>query len=408
VSFKSVIRNISIRDIGTVALGATISQIIAVVSIPLLTRIYTPEDFGAYSVYSAILAILAVTCTLRYELAIPLPQSEVKAYNLRALSLIITILFSVFTLIMVLIAQLLGVVPSFMSNLVWLLPISVLITGFYQVFTYQLIREKKFKTLSKLRVSQSILILVFQLILFKLSQLGLALAQTISQICSMLMCKHSIRPDKTRKLSFGKLICVVREFKKFPYFSLPTSLVNSAGQHLPSLIIATMFGTKFAGIYFLTSKLVSLPIRVLGGAISNVFVANAREQKKVNNLRRFSLDYLIVLLCIIVPVVVIVILFGETLIICILGEEWREAGKVLEWLIIIGSTQFITSPIGQILMIKDRQETGLFWQAVLSILKISGLMVGVYHEDFILGIICYSLLGSVGYISFLMVSIKNA
>lgn len=408
MSFKKVISNISFRDIGTVAFGATISQIIVVVSIPVLARIYTPEDFGAYSVYSAILAILAVICTFRYELAIPIPKSEVKAFHLKALSLIISIIFSLFTLIVVIAAKWLGFVPDFMSSLIWLIPFSVLISGFYQAYTYQLIREKKFKALSKLRVSQSIFIVALQLILFKLSQLGLAIAQIVSQIFSILICKQNLRTHQKRSIKFIKILSVAKEFKKFPCFSLPTSLVNSAGQHLPSLIIAVVFGTKSAGIYFLTSKLVSLPIRVLGGAISNVFIANAREQKEINNLRRFSLDYLILLVCIIAPVVVIVMTYGEILVVFMLGEQWREAGKVIEWLVVISSTQFITSPIGQILLIRDRQETGLLWQIILSILKISGLMIGVYYDDFILGIICYSLLGSVGYISFLTVSIKHA
>ncbi len=77
-------------------------------------------------------------------------------------------------------------------------------------------------------------------------------------------------------------------------------------------------------------------------------------------------------------------------------------GEILKWLIIIGSVQFITSPIGQILLIKDKQEIGLIYQVFLTVLKIIGLMIGVYYEDFIIGIIFYSLLGSLGYFWFLI------
>ncbi len=408
MNLKNVIRNISFREIGTVAFGATISQILIVVSIPLLTRLYPPENFGAYSIYTSVIAIISVVCTLRYELAIPIPKSELKAHYLMVLSLTSTILISSLTFFMVLVLQVLDVLPTLMSGVIWLLPLSVLIVGLYQVLTYQLIRQKKFKALSRYRVTQSIFIVVFQLVLFKFSQLGLVAGQTLGQTCSMLMHRDKIITHKKNRLSIRRLISVSREFRKFPYYSLPTSLVNSAGQHLPSLIIAAVFGAKSAGIYFLTTKLVSLPIRVLGSAVSNVFIANAREQKEINNLRKFSLNYLAILIFIIFPVVVIATFFGEGLITLMLGDEWSGAGEVLKWLIIIGACQFITSPIGQILMIRDKQETGLFWQVILSTLKICGLMIGAYHDDFILGIICYSLLGSAGYLIFLMVSIKNA
>ena len=68
--------------------GTAGAQMLTVLAAPLLTRLYSSEDFGLLSVYTSLLALIGVVSSLRYELAIPLPEDDGEAANVAVLSLI--------------------------------------------------------------------------------------------------------------------------------------------------------------------------------------------------------------------------------------------------------------------------------------------------------------------------------
>lgn len=76
----------------------TIAQSIPIATSPILTRIYTPEDFA---LFIAITSILATIANGRYELAIMLPKKD--AINIFALGFIITCIMTIITFAVILI-----------------------------------------------------------------------------------------------------------------------------------------------------------------------------------------------------------------------------------------------------------------------------------------------------------------
>jgi O-antigen/teichoic acid export membrane protein len=61
------------RNVAVVTAASALGQGLLIVSAPLLTRLYTPADFGVLAVYGSIVSLVAVVAALRYELAIALP-----------------------------------------------------------------------------------------------------------------------------------------------------------------------------------------------------------------------------------------------------------------------------------------------------------------------------------------------
>ena len=83
-----------VRGAMAIAAGTGAAQLISVASSPVLTRLYSPSDYGVMSVAVSILFVLiSVTC-LRYEFAIPLPRDDVEAANLLGLSLLTNLAMS--------------------------------------------------------------------------------------------------------------------------------------------------------------------------------------------------------------------------------------------------------------------------------------------------------------------------
>ena len=60
-------------DVLTLAGGTTFAQILTILSVPILTRLYGPEDFGVWALYISITSIITVIACMRYEYSIMLP-----------------------------------------------------------------------------------------------------------------------------------------------------------------------------------------------------------------------------------------------------------------------------------------------------------------------------------------------
>ena len=82
--------------------GTGLAQAIPIAISPILTRIYTPEEFGVFALYMAIASILTVLVTGRYEMAILLPKKDRDAMSLVALSIALSFFISIILLIIVL------------------------------------------------------------------------------------------------------------------------------------------------------------------------------------------------------------------------------------------------------------------------------------------------------------------
>ena len=77
-----------VRSAGILVGGTAGAQALTVLALPLLTRIYSPEEFSLLAIYVAMLTMLSVVACLRLEIAIPLPDNDNEAANLLGLALL--------------------------------------------------------------------------------------------------------------------------------------------------------------------------------------------------------------------------------------------------------------------------------------------------------------------------------
>ena len=79
--------------------GAGIGQALTLIISPILTRLYTPSEFGVYTFFISIVGGAALVATLRYEMAIILQKDEKQAINMASLSLFISFCVCCFLLL---------------------------------------------------------------------------------------------------------------------------------------------------------------------------------------------------------------------------------------------------------------------------------------------------------------------
>ncbi|MDY0164873.1 lipopolysaccharide biosynthesis protein, partial [Desulfobotulus sp.] len=133
-------------------------QLLLIAATPLLTRLYAPDDFGVFGVFWAMISVVAVISSLRYEIAIPLPPRDLNARHLLVLALIINAIVAILAFFTVLllhdpIVRWTGA-PG-LATCLWLLPPGLLFVGSYKAFNYWAIRNRDYTRIGKTRILQS-------------------------------------------------------------------------------------------------------------------------------------------------------------------------------------------------------------------------------------------------------------
>lgn len=404
-------KNAFARGVSVLVGGTASAQLVVLLAAPLLTRLYTPDDFGVLAVYVGILSLFSVIASLRYELAIPLPEEENDVVALTLLILLIVTVVAGLSGVMVLfwgdsLAQLLQ--APMLANYLWLLPVGVLLTGIYQVFTYWSVRLKHFPVLAKTKLWQQLVTAAVQISVFKVGGIGLIFGQVSGQgVGVFTLARSVIFRDSWKRLSFEKIKYVALRYRNFPIFSTWGGFLNVAGTQLPPILFASIFGAAAAGFYALAHRIIALPMTVIGQAVGQVFLSNAAVRFREGRLPGLVISAHRALIKIILPPVLFLILFGPESFVIVFGEQWIQSGEVASWLSLWMLVSFSTSPLSSVFTVVERQALGMIMQGMLFIVRLAGIGVGFYCQDFILGVIWFSIFNVLGYLVYQVVVFKS-
>jgi len=357
------------RNLLTLMTGTTIAQAIPIAISPILTRIYTPEDFGVLALYLAISSIIGVIVTGRYELAIMLPKKKSDAEKLVLLSLIITIVISLITLMVVVvfnqrITQLLG--SPRISQWLYFVPLTIFFTGVYQSFNYWSNRQKRYKNLVASRVTQSTVNSGVQLGagIEGITQYGLISGNIIGQgIASLLLAKIILKKNNNFfKINRAiKLIALLKRYKKLPLYSAPMGFVNSISNQIKPLVFSSIFSTGIVGWVFMAERMLRAPLSIISSSFGEVFFQKfVNSDNKLNIYIKSYFLLLLLSLFFLSPI----LFWGELIFEKIFGIEWKEAGKVASIMYPMVCISFATSAISSIFTAMEINEISLLWQII--------------------------------------------
>ena len=177
-----------VQSIGLLV-GATVwAQIINVACSPFLTRLFTPEDFGLFAMFTSIVSIIGVVATGRLELALVIPKTNGKARTLFKIALRILIAFVIITAGFAVVFNSFGDsigVDNSLNHLLYYVPLTLGFTGLNTLLNYWLTRNTLFKKVSSGRVLQSTIGISSTLLIgyFVGGVIGLVVGQLIGGLC---------------------------------------------------------------------------------------------------------------------------------------------------------------------------------------------------------------------------------
>ena len=141
---------------------------IAIAASPILTRVYSPENFNTFGLYLGISTILGAVTTGRYETAILLPKKDNDAVNILGLSILVSMIVSSLIFLFLVITKFSNksiLEDTVLGSFIFLIPLSTLILGIYSSLNYWNNRRKNYNILSSGRITHSLLVALITVML---------------------------------------------------------------------------------------------------------------------------------------------------------------------------------------------------------------------------------------------------
>ena len=399
MNILTLIKSAGVRNFAKLLSANVVAQVIGLIVYPILTRIYSPEDFGLLNLFLSISGVLVILSTAEYYNAIVLPKKDKEGVEVFYLCVCILLFVVGFTTLSVLfsdeIARLFNT-PA-LANYYWLMPILVLVLGGWNILNYWYVRCARYSSISRYQLSQSTFSAVTKIGFghFGILQGGMiysiVIAPTIALIISLLtLFRQKVMSCWTRP-SWNDIKFVANRYHKFPLYSLPRSFVNMVAGQLPVLLLTPLFGAQYVGWWSMALLLGFMPISMITKSIYQVLYQHTTD--RVNNnqpigvyFRRFTIFVLVIG----VPLFGILYWLLPDLTLLFLGEGWDETGVYLRWMLPWLLSSVLTASTGFLADIFFKQQIGFAFEMLTAILRVIGVLLGVWQDDFTLSIVCYA------------------
>lgn len=376
------------RNVITLMTGTSIAQAIPIAISPILTRLYTPEDFGVVAVYMSCVAVLSIVSTGRYEMAITLPTDDCDAANIAVLSLKLCMAICSALLVIVIfagvqIASILGI--SQLAPWLYFLPVSIMATSAINVFQFWCNRKSQYRRMSTNRVQSAALSSIAN-ISFGIGGAsgGMIFGGLLGQVFAAGWIGRTVlreNEDSFKNVASLGQKKIARLYSAHPKHVAPSHLIGTIAMQIPIFLISSVYSTVALGFFSLAYRLVSLPTVLIASAIGDVYrqkiavAYNENGEFKAIFVKTLKTTTTLALLPFGILYFVVPDLFA-----IIFGEPWRVAGEYAQILIVSSFFQFIFTPIDKGALVVGATKYIYTWQVTRFIFSFLIFLVAKFNS----------------------------
>lgn len=412
VRFRAAFRRVSadefFRNVGILTGGTIGARAVLALSLPLLTRIYSPEDFQFLAIYMAVLSLFTVVASLRLNMAITLPLNDGEAANLLALALLSPVAFGIVLTVPVIAA------PDAVAGLLeqasfrpflWMIPTGIAVAAGYQALQCWASRKRRFGLVARTGVVRAVGgtgtqlglgaagIAPFGLLLGHLAHSGLGI---------FALARDLLRNERAALAAISPVAMweALKAYRHFPIYSVPEALANSAGVQVPVILIAAAAAGPEAGYLALAMQVMAIPMALVGQSVAQVFIADAPDRMRDGTLPAFTRQTSLTLLKLGSMVLIPVGLLSPLVFAPVFGSEWSRAGEIVLWMTPWHVLQFTASPVSAVLHVMGHLRRAMVLQFFGAALRVGAVVAAAaVATDWISEV--YALSGAVFYALYL-------
>jgi O-antigen/teichoic acid export membrane protein len=376
-----------LSGVATLMGGTALAQAVPMLAAPVLTRLYSPSDFGALALFTAVAAVGGVVACARYELAIVLPDDEADVRALAFLSIGLAATIACLLQVFMLVASPWAAEQMGNPSIApWLLlvPIVVFLIGLFNTLNYVITRSAGFPLLARARVAQALSGSGSQVGLGTVwaSPGGLIVGNALSASVAVgALVRRARDQGYGRRPSLQRVRAVARRYSDFPKYSIVSALAQTSSLLLVSVVLTRFYSAEVLGEYALVLRVLGLPLTLIAGTVGQVYFQQAsaalRESGSIleifhRTLRALTVAALVssALAFFLLPTV-----FGV-----VFSSEWRGAGTLARNLLPGFTMQFIVAPLTMTNLVNNKVRLGLIGDLAL-LMSVTGTLIAAATLD---------------------------
>lgn len=393
--------------------GIVLAQVLPILFYPLLSRIYTPSDFGLLATASAIVPILSIISSGMYESAILVTKDKQEAANLVGLVLFRSSIFSIILILSVYFfsASFLDYLNPGLEDWLIFTPLISFFTVIFNCYNEWCVRNKYFSHLAINKIFNTSAVTASKVIFgfAKMSSNGLVLGDIVGKFLSSVSSTYkAILLDKKyfSLISINQIIKISKIYSNFPRVLMADQIFNNLGGAIHIFFIGIYFNNDELGYVSMAMSLLTVPVTVISAAIKDVFRQKAIEVYAISgNCRNIYLRLL-------KPLIIFGFLFFgllyfimPTLLIKFLGPQWSKTATYSLILLPMFYTNFVSMSLGGILILSNKLIVSLYWQILTILLGALAFIIGIFvFKDIVMSLVLFSFARTITYILYGIIS----
>ncbi len=394
---KSLRKSEMVKNSFTLLSASTLSQLIAIVVYPIVTRQYSPDELGMLSLFLSIVGVGTILASGKYELAIMIEKEKKDSAAAFDLSFLLNLALCFVMLIVILffkdwIVNTFHIEP--IADYLVYVPLLIFLSALGFVLTYWFNKINRFRLTARYNLVQSSINSGLKVFFgaFGFTQWGLIFANVIGQFVGLLSVFYK-KPYFSTLFAFNRkhMHSVAVRQANFPKFTLPHAFINTLAGNLPVLILAAAFNMTEVGLFALGMTMGFKPITVLTGSLNQVFFQKV-SINKANGINSFPLikSFCVKVLLIGLPVFVVLFFLMPSLVTWLFGASWQRAGEYLQCLLPWFFIAIMSSSLSFMPAVAGKQFTAMVLEILYTTLRVLALFIGVWQQDIKLSICLFA------------------
>ncbi len=359
------------RDVAWQSAGSSLAQLVGVAGLPILTRLYAPEEFAVQSLFIQVVTYVTALVTWRFEYFVQLPKLDDET---RAINALVFALGS---------AAVLTLTPSFwfcrdflarqlgnqdVAQWLSLAPATAVLVSWAIAAQNNAQRAGDFRLsgMSELVGKLSYVVTGISGALMQLGVFGLIMTTAVGAVgkCAYLQLQRLKKdrvPVRADRLAMRR---VGARYGRLATATVFSHLLTTTAIAVPQVAMAHLYGGYELGQFALVLATIYLPSALLGAAVGHVYYQRAAklwaEGSPFFGLWRTTARRL---LLIGIPVYGLVALVSSVAYPFVFGARWGLAGEFATLMAIAAFASFVSSPMDRTCLIVGAGLYSILWSA---------------------------------------------
>lgn len=382
-SWKQPFKSEFTRHVLTLMTGTIAGQALVFLFSPVITRLFSPDDFSTLELYTMLTTIGVVVVTGKYEFAIMHPKEKEDARHVMGLSIGLAGIMSLLLFILsFFVADYIAEYyqDPIIGQYLWMVPVGLFCYAIFNSVNYWFSRQKNYKVsaVSKVWFSGASEPIKWATGFRQWGGFGLLLSTTIGHLVTAAYCLfHFIKdePNGLRNWDWNKMKSQAKLYKDYPLFSIWGSILNRIAQWAHVGIFTYYFGLVAIGYMALCRRVFFTPLTVISNSFGQVFFQNISEIEDVNELERMYHKNMFRLLFVSLFSAGIVQLLPDNTMGWVFGEAWAPSMIYLKYLSFWYAFNFLTSSLSFITLRIQMQKMSLFLDILHFVFVFGGIFL---------------------------------